>query len=565
MLAKIKHIIDSLVFRNSLIRFIFIVLMYGSTNVVAQTTGDYRSIGSGNWTTVSNWQYYNGTAWVAATQYPGQTGAPATNDVSIEGGDTITLTSTLTESINSVTVGDGTGGTDTLNISATSGLNTLLMTIANGGFISWTSNVTFTLPSGAAFIIDPGGSMDTSNPCSAARRLVIGTTIYSSCNGGGGASYSFNDINNGGGSLYVEPSSNEPICVDETLNLFANPMGTGASDTTNTFSWSGTGPGTYSFSSTTEDPVITGLVAGSYTYTVTITSTSGINHTDSIVVTVNALPSAPTVTTPVEYCVGDTAIALTATGTNLLWYTVATGGTGSATAPTPSTASAGSTSYYVSQTDGNSCESARSEIVVTVNALPSATISYGGGPFCAAGTASVTQTGQSGGTYSSTVGLVIDSTSGTIDLGASTPSTYTVTYSFTDGNSCSNTTTTSITIAVCTADLSLTKTVNNSTPNVGDTIIFTLTINNSGPFPASSIQVLDILPAGLINIVPTPSVGTFNIRTGIWDLGSTMNVGDSETLSISVEISPSCGSIVNTAEIISSSAADPDSTPNNGN
>ena len=75
-----------------------------STTLVAQSTGDYRSVGSGDWTTVSNWEYYNGTSWVAATQYPGQTGAPATNDVSIEGGDEITLDTTLTESINSVTV-----------------------------------------------------------------------------------------------------------------------------------------------------------------------------------------------------------------------------------------------------------------------------------------------------------------------------------------------------------------------------------------------------------------------------------------------------------------------------
>ena len=90
----------------------------------------------------------------------------------------------------------------------------------------------------------------------------------------------------------------------------------------------------------------------------------------SATVTVNASPSAPAVSSPsVEYCVGETATVLTATGDNLLWYTTATGGTGEATAPTPVTTNAGSTTHYVSQTT-NSCESDRAEIVVTVEACP---------------------------------------------------------------------------------------------------------------------------------------------------------------------------------------------------
>ena len=32
----------------------------------------YRSTQSGNWTTLANWQQYDGTSWVAATSYPGQ-------------------------------------------------------------------------------------------------------------------------------------------------------------------------------------------------------------------------------------------------------------------------------------------------------------------------------------------------------------------------------------------------------------------------------------------------------------------------------------------------------------
>ena len=92
----------------------------------------------------------------------------------------------------------------------------------------------------------------------------------------------------------------------------------------------------------------------------------------------------------------------------------------------------------------NSCSITQS-VQVTVNPLPIATISYPGTPYCATGTATVTQTGQTGGTYSSTAGLVIDGVTGTIDLVASTAGTYTVTYSFGNGT-CTNTTTTTVTI-----------------------------------------------------------------------------------------------------------------------
>ncbi len=97
----------------------------------------------------------------------------------------------------------------------------------------------------------------------------------------------------------------------------------------------------------------------------TITLQPGEYH---IYISVQACATlAPTATTPVNYCQNATATALTASGTNLLWYTVATGGTGSATAPTPVTTTAGSTTYYVSQTSG--CESVRLPVVVNITAI----------------------------------------------------------------------------------------------------------------------------------------------------------------------------------------------------
>ena len=110
------------------------------------------------------------------------------------------------------------------------------------------------------------------------------------------------------------------------------------------------------------------------TATLTVTPTSGscVGATFTVTVTVNPIPIAPIVNSPISYCLGTTAAQLTATGTNLLWYTTATGGTGSSTPPTPSTIVAGETNYYVSQSINN-CESPRAVIVTTVNIAPSIT------------------------------------------------------------------------------------------------------------------------------------------------------------------------------------------------
>jgi len=77
----------------------------------------------------------------------------------------------------------------------------------------------------------------------------------------------------------------------------------------------------------------------------------------------------PTVNSPVYYCQNSTAVPLTASasaGSTLIWYgTNSSGGTGSSNAPIPSTATVGTTSYYVSQTNGVT-QSTRNSIVVNV-------------------------------------------------------------------------------------------------------------------------------------------------------------------------------------------------------
>ena len=133
-----------------------------------------------------------------------------------------------------------------------------------------------------------------------------------------------------------------------------------------TTSTGGTGTATAIIPSTT--------TSGTFLYYVSQTTSCGEGPRATITVNITALPAAPSATSPVVYCQGVTATALSASGTGLLWYgTNATGGTGSSSAPTPITTTSGSSTYYVSQT-ASTCEGPRLGIVVNVTALPAAPI-----------------------------------------------------------------------------------------------------------------------------------------------------------------------------------------------
>jgi gliding motility-associated-like protein len=168
-------------------------------------------------------------------------------------------------------------------------------------------------------------------------------------------------------------------------------------------------------SSSTTNAALNNQPAGTYTLTVTDAvgcSTTGV----PVQITNNAVPAAPIATTPINYCQGDIATQLTATGTSLLWYTIAVGGTGSATAPTPSTTLAGTVSYYVSQTVAG-CESPLQQIDIITNATPAAPIVTTPVNYCQGATATaLTATGNGLLWYTLPVG-------GTGSATAPTPST----------------------------------------------------------------------------------------------------------------------------------------------
>jgi large repetitive protein len=119
----------------------------------------------------------------------------------------------------------------------------------------------------------------------------------------------------------------------------------------------------------------------------------------------------------------------------------------------------------------------------------------------------------------------------------------------------------SVTVTPTVADLSVTKTANNPTADIGQNVIFTVTVSNAGPDAANNVALTDLLPAGLTFVSSTPSQGTYVSATGIWTVG-TINSGANATLQITATVT-SIGVKSNTAQVSASDQFDPDSTPGN--
>ncbi|MBK7559354.1 MAG: right-handed parallel beta-helix repeat-containing protein [Chitinophagaceae bacterium] len=220
----------------------------------------------------------------------------------------------------------------------------------------------------------------------------------------------------------------------------------------------GTAGGTYSaapaglsINATTGAVTLGTSTPGTYSVTYTIPAGGGCGITfTTTTITVTAAPAATISYTGSPYCSNAGTAAVTRTGTAGGTYSSTAGLTINSTtgAVTLGTSTPGTYTVTYTIAAGGGCATFTTTASITITALPAATISYAGSPYCSnAGTASVTRTGTAGGVYSSGAGLSINAATGAVTLGTSTPGTYTVTYTFAAGSGCPIVTaTTSITI-----------------------------------------------------------------------------------------------------------------------
>ena len=111
------------------------------------------------------------------------------------------------------------------------------------------------------------------------------------------------------------------------------------------------------------------------------------------------------------------------------------------------------------------------------------------------------------------------------------------------------------------ADLYLSQSVNNTNPNVGANVIFTITAHNAGIAGTTNVQVKSLLPSGL-TYVSNDQDTAYSKTSGIWMVGQ-LDSGTSKTLNITATVATQ-GIKTNLAEVWKSDQDDPDSRPADG-
>jgi uncharacterized repeat protein (TIGR01451 family) len=110
------------------------------------------------------------------------------------------------------------------------------------------------------------------------------------------------------------------------------------------------------------------------------------------------------------------------------------------------------------------------------------------------------------------------------------------------------------------ANLSITKSVNNTKPAANELLTYTIIVRNAGPSTARAVRVNESLPAGLTYVSNTTSVGTFDAGTGVWTVGDLANAAQA-TLTLSARYTAP-GTVVTNSVSVTSTTPDSDITNN---
>lgn len=254
----------------------------------------------------------------------------------------------------------------------------------------------------------------------------------------------------------VSAGSGSTICSDETFTITGSSMGSGTAG----INWTTSGDGNFDNASNlypVYTPGTNDIANGSVSLTLTGNSSLGVcsDATSSITLTIN---DAATVSagSNATICEGATYTFSGATfGGGAVSATWSTTGDGSfdnnssltATYTPGSNDISNGTVILTLTTDdpAGSCNAVSDNLTLTINPLDDAGFSYSQGTYCSTGSDPIPTVNTGGGTFSGPAGLSISSTTGTIDLSASTVGgPYTVTY--TTSGACSESNTFNVTI-----------------------------------------------------------------------------------------------------------------------
>ena len=227
------------------------------------------------------------------------------------------------------------------------------------------------------------------------------------------------------------------LCAGETIQITAASSAPNA-----TFTWSG--PNGF----TSNGPIVSianTTVSNSGVYSVTVTSNGCVSSSANKTVTVYAIPAVTATVLDSVLCAGET-IQLTAStlaaGASYSWTGPNfTGAGATVTIANATTANAG---LYTVTISVNGCTSAAVSKSVVVNNLPSVTVIALNDTTCVNYSPITLVAAPSGGTYSGN-GV----TGASFDPATAGVGSHTITYSYTDGNGCANSATTTVFVEAC--------------------------------------------------------------------------------------------------------------------
>jgi uncharacterized repeat protein (TIGR01451 family) len=118
-------------------------------------------------------------------------------------------------------------------------------------------------------------------------------------------------------------------------------------------------------------------------------------------------------------------------------------------------------------------------------------------------------------------------------------------------------------ISIPSADLAVTKTVNNSEPNESGIVIYTVVVTSNGPDTATGVQITDLLPTGVAFAGSSAAQGSYNSGSGVWSVGTLTNGQSTNLVLIATVNTGTTGMIItNTAAVTAATVADLDSANN---
>lgn len=487
------------------------------------------------------------------TTQAGTGSGTVTGTGSYDAGTTATLTAT--PSLGSTFVGWG---------AACSGTNPTTQVLMNSDKTCVTTfdlnTYTITATSGVGGSVTPAGvttknyGTNQSYAITPATNYHIGGVLVDGVSIGSVSAYTFSNI-----------TANHTISATFAIDQFpltVNMAGTGAGVVT--------GAGTYDAGATitvTATPnygsVFTGwsgACSGTNSSTQVVmnsakTCTANFNLISAITVSLGANPASmtlPTNSTTLTWATTGSPTSCTATG-GWAGSKTSTGGL-----EVISGLTAGTYTYTITCSKAGTADTS-SSVTVTVSNYPLPTVTLTANPTSVAYNASstLTWTSTNATTCTATGGWSgTKATSGSeIQNNLTTNKSYTITCTGLGGTASS---VTNVTVeGVPTSNLSILKTSDKSTANVGDTVTYTLTLTNNGPDSATGVTVTDLLHSGLNFISASTSTGTYATSTGLWTVGNLAN-NASTTLSIITTIKSGLEgqTIPNTAKA-SSTKADP--------